>query len=218
MARKAVDLTGQVFGYLTVVGRAGSNGRRRAMWSAKCVCGETVELVGQNLRNKNRGPLKSCGCRRGEMLLDAWGSHGMTSHPAYHSWQGLRQRCNNATSKDYRNYGARGITVCARWEESFENFWEDMGPAWAAGLSIERTNNSKGYAPGNCRWATAKDQGNNTRMNVVLATPMGVMTLEQAAELYGINSITLSARLGRYGWPLERALTTPARRSKPSTC
>jgi hypothetical protein len=123
----------------------------------------------------------------------------------------MRRRCEVATDKDWKNYGERGIRVCARWSASFDLFWADMGSTYRADLTLDRIDNSQGYNKENCRWATPKQQANNTRANRMLDTPQGRMTLEAAATHYKIRSVTLHARLYRYGWPLEKALTTPGR-------
>lgn len=212
MPMPAVDLTGHQFGYLTVLHRCGTTeGTRakRATWTVQCVCGKEFTTIGQNLRGKDRGPKKSCGCRRGEMLVEAWGTHGMTGHPAYISWRNMRLRCSDPKDKDWRNYGARGIQFCASWA-SFDNFWADMGPTWADGLTLERQNVNGNYEANNCKWADRKTQANNRREHVYLDTPAGRMNVTQAAEHYGLKRITLAQRLLR-GWPMEKALGLPAR-------
>jgi hypothetical protein len=121
----------------------------------------------------------------------------------------MKSRCFNPTDKDWRNYGARGISVCLRWRESFENFWADMGPSYAPGLTLERVRNGGNYEPGNCAWKDRTDQANNRRGNVHIETPVGCMTVSQAADHYGIKRVTLAQRL-RLGWPVERALIPPS--------
>ena len=205
------DLTGQTFGYLTILRREGLCNRkksRRATWLAKCVCGEQVVVIGANICSTKRGALKSCGCRRGEMLVAARDTHGMTGHPAWVTWSNMRSRCTNPKDKDWRNYGARGITVCVRWRDSFANFWADMGPTWQEGLTLDRRRNAGNYTPTNCRWATVQEQSNNRRGNVMVRTPKGTMTVVQAARLYGIKPVTLYARI-RWGWPVHKALVPP---------
>jgi hypothetical protein len=105
--------------------------------------------------------------------------------------------------------------VCPDWANSFEAFWRDMGATYAHSLSLERVDNDGPYSPQNCCWATAREQARNRRTSVWLDTPKGRMLLEDAAKIYGLRSMTLSARLKRYGWPLEKALMTPGR--KPYT-
>ena len=210
MPNPAVDLTGCQFGYLTVLRRAGTtNGvTRRATWEVQCICGKVFTAIGGNLRGKTRGTKKSCGCRRREMLLDSWKTHGMTGHPAWIAWSNMRSRCSKTHDKDWRNYGARGITVCERWQSSFENFWVDMGPTYQKGLTLGRINNDGPYEPSNCAWVNRQDQANNTRRSVHIETPAGRMTVSQAAERYGVKRVTLAQRL-RLGWTIERALIPP---------
>lgn len=88
--------------------------------------------------------------------------HGMSNSPEFAIWRTMRQRCSNLKNKDYADYGGRGITVCDRWAKSFLSFYKDMGPR-PAGKWLERSNNDLGYGPGNCIWATPKQQNNNRR-------------------------------------------------------
>lgn len=206
MAMPAVDLTGQVFGYLTVLSRHGSTSgtNTRATWMCRCICGSRVVKIGVNLRLSSRGSKKSCGCRISELYLESRGTHGMTGHPAWVTWTNMRSRCENPKDKDYRNYGARGIVVCERWR-AFNLFWADMSPTYRAGLTIERMDNSQGYEPENCRWRSWTRQANNRRNNVMMDTPIGRITVAQAARRYGFKSITLRKRIEK-GWPPERLL------------
>jgi hypothetical protein len=130
----------------------------------------------------------------------------MAQHPAYAVYRSMIDRCRLPSHQSWRNYGGRGITVCERWQQSFENFWEDMGPTYQKGMTIERMKNSKGYSKTNCRWRSMKHQSNNRRTNVFVRTPIGRMTISQAAERYGIGRSTLDWRL-KAGWSVKRALT-----------
>lgn len=98
-----------------------------------------------------------------------WTRHGVTSGgrsngtPEYAVWKVLKQRCLNPRNAKYPLYGARGITVCDRWRDSFAAFIADMGPRPGKGYSVERKENDGNYEPGNCEWATAKEQAANRR-------------------------------------------------------
>ncbi len=205
MVMTVVDLIGQRFGFLTVLRRAPQSLARvkTARWVCVCDCGTVVERQSQYLRKKSRVYARSCGCRHGNE------THKMTDTRPHRTWVAMRHRCSDPKNKDYKNYGARGITVCARWQESFENFWADMAAGYSADLTLDRVDVNGPYTPENCRWATAKQQSNNRRSNVMLDTPKGRMTTAQAAQVYGLKPVTLYARLNRYKWPLMRALTEP---------
>jgi hypothetical protein len=124
----------------------------------------------------------------------------MSKHPAHRAWCAIRYRCQLPTHQAWKNYGARGITVCTRWT-SFENFWADMGPTYRLGLTLERRDNNKGYNPGNCYWTTYRTQNNNTRRNRRIQTPWGKMTVAEAAQRSGLGKTTLHYRL-QHHWPV----------------
>lgn len=203
MVMPALDLSGQVFGYLTVLERHGTSTglAKKATWLCRCTCGQTVVRESQSLRSRHRPNAKHCGCMAGKWNV----THGMSQSRHFGAWSHMRRRCNNPQDKDFLNYGARGITVCARWNVSFKAFWEDMGPSYQDGLTLDRIDNNGPYSPENCRWATAKQQGRNTRFNVWLDTPKGRMTLTEASEKFGIKKATLHARRFR-GWPPDSLL------------
>ena len=112
----------------------------------------------------------------------------------------------NPRDKDWVNYGARGITVCSDWEQSFEIFWEQMKDGYASHLTLERIDVNGNYEKSNCRWATRIEQGNNTRKNVLIQTPNGEMTVANAARFYGIKPITLYKRVEK-GWTGDRLVS-----------
>ena len=200
MSNPAKDLTGQVFGHLTVLTREGSKvtsgTSARALWKVRCVCGTEMVLQGQSLRNANRPKMKSCGCRHGKTIA----THNMTKTRQWTIWRNMRSRCNNPSDKDWANYGGRGIKVCPEWDKSFEVFWADMSYGYSHNLTIERKDVNGNYPPANCQWATRREQGNNTRLNVIIQTPIGQMTIAQAARVYGLKPITIYKRKA-LGWP-----------------
>jgi hypothetical protein len=139
--------------------------------------------------------------------------HGSSRNPTYSKYQAMKQRCLNPKHEAYDNYGGRGIKVCDRWLNSFENFLADMGES-PAGMTIERQNSNGDYEPGNCVWATKAEQARNTRHNVkVTIEGKTYATLREAAEAYGLSYPTVRMRRCN-GWTIERALTTPIDKSK----
>lgn len=123
----------------------------------------------------------------------------------YTSWVLMRQRCCNPNNPDYCYYGGRGIKICDRWLESFENFLEDMGEC-PQKMSIERINNNKNYCKENCKWATRKEQSNNTRGNRILNFNGENLTVSQWSEKLNIGTKVILSRLKRH-WGIERTLT-----------
>lgn len=121
----------------------------------------------------------------------------------------MKQRCLNPNRPDYARYGGRGIQICPRWRDSFDNFLADMGEP-KPGESLDRLNNDLGYAPENCRWATDTEQANNKRTTRRLTYDGRTRTLAEWARLTSIGRGTLAWRL-REGWPIERVLTEPVR-------
>lgn len=152
------DLTGKRFGRLLVLCRYGSTNARGRNWKCLCDCGNIQYSTTSRLVNERT---RSCGCLRREQLARLSRTHGMSESRAYHIWCGMWTRCTNAATKDWKNYGGRGISVCSRWEH-FENFLLDMGEPPDA-TSIDRIDNDGNYEPTNCRWATAKQQQSNRR-------------------------------------------------------
>lgn len=163
MCPKRVDHSvniGRTFGRLQVIGYR--TGGHDTIYQCRCECGSVVDLIYSNVR---RGNTKSCGCwkvEHGYLTGKAHVRHGMSHTRTYRTWISIRRRCTLRTHKDYQWYGARGISVCDRWNSSFESFLADMGEA-PEGMSIDRINNNGDYEPGNCKWSTATEQNQNRR-------------------------------------------------------
>lgn len=163
----STDLTNKVFYKLTVLNRSHKTHNGHWVWNCKCECGNEKKIYATNLV---RGLTKSCGCYRVEVSGNANLSHGhcrvKNRSAEYRSWCSALVRCNNKNNRKYNDYGGRGITVCDRWANSFENFLQDMGLKPSNKHSLDRIDNDGNYEPSNCRWATPKQQTRNKRNNI----------------------------------------------------
>lgn len=200
MARPPRDYKGLRFGRLLVL-RYQEGGK---LW-CQCDCGTKLFVLRSNAV---RGQSQSCGCLQRELSSRRATVHGACKGGkqtrSWHAWSNMMRRCYDAKSISYPLYGARGIEVCRRWQQA-ALFMLDMGEP-PLGKSLGRIDNNGNYTPKNCRWETAKQQGNNIRANVVLIHAGHSMTLTQWAEVLGVPRQRLYKRL-QYGWAPERVLT-----------
>lgn len=194
------DLTGQKFGFLSVIESAGIGPCRKRIWHCKCDCGGHCISTTGNLRS---GTSSSCGCKR-ITAGKARRKHGRNQQDrTYRIWAAMRGRCHTKSNSKYADYGGRGIAVCEAWN-SFEQFLKDMGEA-PPGRSIERNNNNGNYEPGNCRWATQAEQSRNTRQSHWIECAGRKQVLVDWAAERGMTALLVYKRLKR-GWSPEQAL------------
>jgi hypothetical protein len=136
----------------------------------------------------------------------------MTGSPEYFAWSAMKQRCYNSSNVSYKDYGGRGITVCNRWLNSFENFYQDMGQRPSPDHSIDRKENDKGYYKDNCRWTTWEEQANNKRSNrKICVNDEEFSSINRMARRFSIPIETVSTRLNKNETP-EQAINNANRK------
>lgn len=213
---RAIDLTGKVYGKLTVLRHLGrrksKSGKSSAMFvECRCECGRVAEFRSGSLQE---GDTTTCGCSKGYALgIPSSIQHGLSRTPEYTAWIRMRRACYDKGNASYDDYGGRGIAVCDRWLNSFENFLADMGPRPSAEHSVDRMKNDLGYSPDNCRWATRSEQARNRRSSKMLEYNGETKTMADWAESFDIPYRLMKTRV-RHGWPMEKIATQPARQRK----
>ena len=200
------DLTGRQFGRLTVLFWLGRNIHGHNLWLCACKCGKSCRPTAGDLLN---GDSTSCGCRRTESVSLACSTHGQSrggyggkESRAYTSWRHMLERALNPNNAAWENYGGRGIKVCDRWL-TFENFFADMGPR-PAGLTLDRTDNEKGYEPGNCRWTDRQTQNLNRRIRADNETGVACVQIVRGNR-YRVRSLVNGVRTHLGYYPLTSA-------------
>ncbi len=205
------NLVGLSVGRLTVVEFAGRASCGHPTWKCLCTCGKFTIVRSGNLQSTS---VRSCGCLAVDTSREKATKHGQSlntaeHHSEYVTWKNMNKRCNNPKDGRWEDYGGRGITICKRWK-SFALFLKDMGakPKPKNRHTIERVNNSKGYAPSNCIWATYRRQGGNKRNNHIIEYQGQRLCLAEWARRLGIGRLKLYKRLKR-GWSIAKAFSTP---------
>lgn len=199
---RGADLTGQLFGELTVVSLVPYKKNVKKQWVCHCKCGNVVEVLQGHLRN---GHTSSCGCRgAGRSQL------GLSRTPTHSIWAAMKHRCSNISCAVFKWYGGRGIKVCDRWQ-TFNSFIKDMGPR-PSGYSLERVDVNGDYEPSNCKWIPRFEQASNMRSNVWITAGGFTRTVAQWARVAGIDSRLICTRRRR-GWPDAQAVGLICRES-----
>lgn len=199
---KYKDLAGMQFGRLTAVSVHGQTPAGAAVWLCSCECGGTHLASSQSLTNEK---VKSCGCLKGAQPAHNR-THNMAGSRLYFAWAAMRNRCDNPNVKSFADYGGRGIKVCERWHD-FSAFYADMGER-PAGQTLERINNDGDYEPGNCRWATRREQGSNKRNSRYIEANGESLPLSEWARRLGCSHAAILARIAA-GMSEADAVTLP---------
>jgi hypothetical protein len=201
---------GDVFGRWTVIKEAPRrHGVRR--WHCRCSCDDKTEkdVVEYTLR---AGTSQSCGCLRKEEVRSRMTKHGCEQTRLYHIWKAMKWRCSCDTEPTFHTYKGKGIAVCDEWHD-FTTFaqWA-LANGYDDSLTIDRIDVNLGYCPGNCRWATYKEQANNKSINREFSYMGEIHTVSEWSEILNMQYTTLMQRLNR-GWSIERVVTQPVSKS-----
>ena len=205
-----IDLTGQRFTRWTVISKNLERSVYEAYWNCICDCGNIGIIRGSSLRQKQS---QSCGCLSSDVTTKRITKHNMYYTRIYSIYTSMKQRCLNKNHEAYNQYGGRGIKICDRWLQSFENFYADMGDLPTNKHQIDRINNDGNYEPGNCRWATVAENSRNKKTTRFLTFGGKTQCLMDWALENKLHFATLSSRL-RYGWSIEKALLTPVQKRR----
>lgn len=183
------ELQGKTFNRLTVLSLTDARTKSgELIWLCSCSCGNQVTLPSTNIKT---GKTKSCGCLAKDTARSRLLKHGASRSREYNSWHHMKQRCQDPTYAQYKDYGGRGITICKRWDK-FENFLADMGEC-PPDFFIDRINNNKGYSKTNCQWVSRTVNNNNRRNSVKVSG----RTITEIAEHLGVSRDVMKSRLKR---------------------
>ena len=186
------DLTGHIFGRLTVLSRSDIPKKGVAVsWKCKCVCGNIKDVITGNL---TLGKQVSCGCFNRERSKDSHTTHGLSRTRMYRIWAGMISRCYNSNVQHYPDYGGRGIGVSDEWKNDFMVFYKDMKDTYNDTLQIDRIDVNGNYCKENCKWSTYKEQSRNRRNSVYLTVDGDRKLLVEWAEDKNIDKQLLHSR------------------------
>lgn len=204
------DITGHKFNRLTAV-KFIYKVDRLYYWLFKCDCGKEIILRRSSV---TRNETTNCGCQATNF------KHGMIKSRFYKIWGCMKNRCLQKNSNSYKDYGGRGIKMCDRWLEKFENFRDDMYKSYLEHVKqfgelntqIERINNDGNYCLENCKWSTIEEQANNRRSNKFITYGGKTLSRVKWSKMLGITQSALYSRIDKMKWPIQRALTEKSNR------
>jgi hypothetical protein len=195
---RVIDLTGQRFSRLTVIGLDDRGIKGKTYWLCMCDCGNVTSVRSDSLR---AGRIKSCGCLHNEKAaanVSKNHKHKMSGTRIYQIWQGMKARCYNKNNARWQRYGGRGITVCSEWKNNFQAFYDwAIASGYQDGLTIDRIDNNGNYCPENCRWATQQEQARNRRTNIDITIGNSTRTLTEWCEIFNLDYGKMYARYQR---------------------
>ena len=203
---KFIDLTNKKFGRLTVLKKSCVK-NKKIYWYCLCECGNIKEVAGTHLKS---GLIKSCGCLLKEKNTKTFYKHGKSKDKIYRIYNHIKDRCYHKNDKSFKNYGGRGIKMCDEWNNDFMSFYnwaiengynEHLKKYRNMNTTIDRIDTNGNYEPSNCRWATQKQQANNTRRNKYITYDGITHTLQEWSRIVNISRNALSMRLKR-GWTI----------------
>ena len=190
-------------GFLLVIRRVATRQDGQALWECRCDCGTLCVKSSGNLRMGAQSCSVSCGVSRSNRRR---AKHGVAHGKEWRAWSAAKQRCHNPKNPQYKNYGARGITMCEQWRTSFATFYAHLGPAPATGhqATLDRIDNNGHYEPGNVQWVSMKVQRANTRSTRWVELGDRRVSVPVACEEFGLPYTTVDARWrrGLRGWAL----------------
>jgi hypothetical protein len=205
------NIKGMRFNRLIAIEYVGTSASRLAEWLFLCDCGNYALIEGSYV---SRGNTKSCGCYKIDDHIRRNTKHGVTKNKGtskcYMAWKHIKQRCLTKSCSRFHDYGGRGIKIHPAWINDFQSFYNHIGEPPTKDHSIDRINNSRGYEPGNIRWATNVEQARNKRVNSTLTMDGQTLCMAEWASILPISYSTIRSRK-RYGWCDKCALTKPIR-------
>jgi hypothetical protein len=212
MSKSKLLESGQKFGRLTVIkldyikeyiSPKGFK-QKQKFYLCKCNCGNECVILQNNLQTKRT---LSCGCLHLELLKNNFLKHGLANTRLFSIWTNMKTRCYNNNGTDYSNWGGRGITICDEWKNDFKVFYDwAMDNGYKDNLTIDRIDNDGNYEPSNCRWATAREQALNRHNNHLITYNGETHTMKEWSEIIGIDYKTLSNRLNKSKWSINKAM------------